>query len=515
MHKIHEVLRLFYHTQLSERQIASSLLLSRPTVSKIINRASEAGIRWPLPDGMTEGQLEQALFPRPQGRPKNCFEPNWNEIHMEMRKKGVTLQLLWMEYKEQHPDGYQHTQFSERYRLWKKTLQATMRHEHKAGEKLFVDYAGPTARVIDPETGEIKEAQIFVATLGASSYTYVEAQWSQNLESFIQGHVNAFAFFGGVPELLVPDNLRSGVKKSDRYEPLLNRTYYEMASHYRCAVLPARPRKPRDKAKVEAAVQLAERWILAVLRKRTFFSLDELNEAIRELAVRLNEKPFQKLEGCRKSLFEAVDKPALQPLPETPYEFATWRVARVNIDYHVEFKGAYYSVPYSLVGQELNVRATQKVVEIFHKGHRVASHVRGTVKGQFVTDTAHRPKSHQAHAEWTPSRLIQWGNSIGPNTGILVSRIMDSKKHPEQGYRSCLGLLNLAKKYSSQRLERAAEKALLANTISLSSVRTMLAKGIEQVSLPLNLDNPTPMHRNIRGAAYYQSSQGTKQNIVH
>lgn len=515
MHKIHEVLRLFYHTQLSERQIASSLLLSRPTVSKIINRARESGIQWPLPDGMTEVQLEQVLFPRAQGRPKNCFEPDWNEVHMEMRKKGVTLQLLWMEYKEQHPDGYQHTQFNERYRMWKKTLQVTMRHEHKAGEKLFVDYAGPTARVIDPETGEIKEAQIFVATLGASSYSYVEAQWSQNLESFVQGHVNAFEFFGGAPELLVPDNLRSGVKKSDRYEPLLNRTYYEMASHYGCAVLPARPRKPRDKAKVEAAVQLAERWILAVLRKRTFFSLDELNAAIRELVVRLNEKPFQKLEGCRKSLFEAVDKPALQPLPESPYEFAAWRVARVNIDYHVEFKGVYYSVPYSLVRQEVTVRATQKVVEIFHKGNRVASHVRGTVKGQFVTENNHRPKSHQAHAEWTPSRLINWGNSIGPNTGILVERILDSKKHPEQGYRSCLGLLSLAKKYSSQRLERASEKALLANTISLSSVRTMLAKGIEQLSIPLNLDNPMPLHKNVRGAAYYQSWQGTKQKTVH
>ncbi|MFB5191049.1 IS21 family transposase [Alicyclobacillus fastidiosus] len=512
MHKIHEVLRLYHQSQMSERAIASSLMLSRATIGKIIRRADEAGITWPLPDDMTESQLERALFPRPQGRPKNCFEPNWNEIHMEMRKKGVTLQLLWMEYKEQHPDGYQHTQFCERYRLWKKSLQVTMRHEHRAGEKMFVDYAGPTARVIDPETGEIQEAQIFVATLGASSYTYVEAQWSQNLESFIQGHVHAFEFFGGVPKLLVPDNLKSGVNKSDRYEPTLNRTYFEMASYYGCAVLPARPRKPRDKAKVEAAVLLAERWILAVLRKRTFFSLDELNVAIRELVIRLNEKPFQKLEGSRKSLFEAVDKPALQPLRETPYEFATWRTARVNIDYHVAVQGTYYSVPYPLVGQEVGVRCTQRVIEIFHKGNRVASHVRGTAKGQFVTDSAHRPRSHQAHAEWTPSRLINWGNSIGPNTGILVSRILDSKRHPEQGYRSCLGLLSLSKQYSGQRLERAAEKALLANTISLASVKTMLKKGMEQLTLPLHIDNPTPMHSNVRGAAYYQSS---KQNIVH
>jgi transposase len=461
MHKIHEVLRLYHESQMSERAIASSLMLSRATVAKIINRAGDSGITWPLPESMTETQLEKVLFPRPQGRPKNCEEPNWVRIHKELRQKGVTLQLLWMEYKEQHQDGYQYSQFCERYGKWKKSLQVTMRHEHRAGEKIFVDYAGPTVRIIDPETGEIKEAQVFVATLGASSYTYVEVQWSQNLESFIQGHVNAFSFFGGVPQLLVPDNLKSGVKKSDRYEPVLNRTYREMASHYKCAIIPARPRKPRDKAKVEAAVLLAERWILAVLRKRTFFSLYEANEAIREIVVRPNEKKFQKLEGSRKSLFETVDKPALQPLPERPYEFAIWRIARVNIDYHVDVKGTYYSVPYALVGQEVDVRVTQKIVEIFFKGKRVASHVRGTVKGQFVTDATHRPKSHQKHAEWTPSRLIQWGKSIGPNTGILVTRILESKKHPEQGYRSCLGLLSLSKKYSSKRLELAAEKALL------------------------------------------------------
>jgi len=321
MRKIQEVLRLRVQSGLSERAIAASISLSRSTVAKIISRAAEAEISWPLPANMDDHQLESILFPIPLGRPKNCDEPEWNQIHQELKTKGVTLQLLWMEYKQIQPDGYQYSQFCERYRQWKKKLNPVMRQKYHAGEKMFVDYAGPTVQMVNRDTGEIQNAQIFVAVLGATNYTFVEAHRSQDVQSFINGHVHAFQHFAGVPELVVPDNLKAGVKRADRYEPSLNRSYQEMLSHYSCAALPARPYKPKDKSKVESGVQVAERWILAVLRKRVFFTLEEVNQAIAELVVRLNSKPFQKLEGSRKSLFETTDKLALRPLPRTPYEY--------------------------------------------------------------------------------------------------------------------------------------------------------------------------------------------------
>lgn len=508
MRKIKEVLRLHYEAKLSERAIARGINVSRDTVSRILTRASEVGLSWPLDADIDDIKLEALLFPRAQGRPKNYPEPNWSYIHKEYRKKGVTLQLLWEEYKAEHSAGYQYSQFCERYRRWKKTLHVSMRGEHRAGEKMFVDYAGPTVSYIDRETGEILQAQIFVAVLGASSYTFVEAQPTQSLESFIGGHVRAFEFFGGIPDLIVPDNLKAGVKHADRYEPVLNTTYQEMASHYGAAIMPARPRKPKDKPKAEASVLLVERWILAVFRNRRFFSLAEINQEIGALLKRLNEKPFQKLEGSRKSLFEHIDKPALRPLPSLTYEFAIWRIAKVNIDYHVEADKAYYSVPYQLVGQKLDVRLTQNVVEIFHHGKRVASHRRAYGKGQYATDPAHRPKSHQKHLEWTPSRLIHWGQSIGPNTGILVERILEQKRHPEQGYRSCLGLLSLSKKYSKERMEAAALRALTIGACSYTSVKSILQKRIEQTALSLEAPEPSPVHANIRGADYYRSAAG-------
>lgn len=508
MRKIKEVLRLHNEANLSERAIARSVGLSRDTVSRIITRAIERGLSWPLPD-MDDANLESLLFPSPQGRPKNCTEPDWGDVHQEYRKKGVTLQLLWEEYKAENADGYQYSQFCERYRQWKKTLQLSMRGEHRAGEKMFVDYAGPSVPYIDRETGEILQAQIFVAVLGASSYTFVEAHPSQTLESFIGGHVRAFEYFGGAPQLIVPDNLKSGVTQPDRYEPIPNTTYREMASHYSAAILPARPRKPKDKPKAEAGVLLAERWILAVLRKRRFFSIAEINREISALLKRLNEKPFQKLEGSRKSLFESIDKPALRPLPASPYEYATWRVAKVNIDYHVEASKSFYSVPYQLVGQKLDIRTTQNVVEIFHNGRRVASHGRAYGKGQYVTNAAHRPKPHQKHLEWTPSRLIHWGNSIGPNTGILVERILERRKHPEQGYRSCLGLLSLSKQYSQERMEAAALRALTIGAFSYTRVKSILQTRMEQTALPLGLTEATPTHENIRGSEYYRSTPTT------
>lgn len=505
--KILDVLRLQAETDLSERSIARSLFISHGTVSNIIERAKAANLTWPLPPDLDDTALEAMLFPKTRGRPKKWNEPDWESIYRESKKKGVTLQLLWTEYKSQHPDGYQYSQFCERFRQWKKTLQLSLRQEHRAGEKLFIDYAGPTLPVVDPETGEIRDAQLFVSTFGASNYTYVEAAWSQDLQSFIQAHVRAFQFFGGVPELLVPDNLKAGVHKADRYEPVLNRTYYEMAAHYGCAILPARPKKPKDKPKVENAVLLVERWIMAALRNRTFFSLHELNEAIWELLKRLNDKPFQKMEGSRSSLFQSVDKPALKPLPAVPYTFARWHKARVNIDYHIAVDHVLYSVPYTLVRQEVDVRMTESLVEVFHKGNRVASHRRAYRKGQVVTEPLHRPKAHQKHVEWTPSRLIAWGASIGTSTGKLVEGILVRRPHPEQGYRACLGILSLSKRYTAQRVEAAAARAVAIGAYSYQSVKSILEKGLDQLPLlETSTEPPTSPHENVRGPAYYQQS---------
>ncbi|MCL6446144.1 MAG: IS21 family transposase [Alicyclobacillus sp.] len=516
MPRVKEILRLHHENKLSGRAIARSLSISPSTVSNVLARTTAANLSWPLPPELEdESVLELRLYPEPAGRPRKLAEPTWSYVHHELRRKGVTLQLLWIEYKREHPDGYQYSQFCEHYRQWAKTLQISMRQEHKAGEKMFVDYAGPTVKVIDRETKEIREAQIFVAVLGASSYAYIEAQWSQNLASFIGGHVRAFEFFGGVPELIVPDNLKSAVLKPDRYEPAPNRTYVEMASHFGCAVLPARPRRPKDKAKVEACVLLVERWILATLRNRVFFSLEELNAAIHEKLDYLNRKPFQKLEGSRQSLFESLDKPALRPLPAMPYEFATWRKARVSIDYHIEVLDALYSVPYTYARQEVDARVTDHTVEVFLRGKRIASHRRVMRKGGYATEPTHLPESHQKHLEWTPSRLINWGQSIGPYTGIVVERILQTKKHPEQGYRSCLGLLSLSKKYSQARLEAAAAHAVTINAMSYTSVKSILEKGLDKLQVMLDVeDKPIPLHENVRGPAYYGSSRA-KGGIVH
>lgn len=517
MPRVREILRLHAEMGLSGRAIARSLGISPSTVTNVLGRVKAAGLSWPLPTEFDDDALLEAhLFPSPSGRPARVQEPDWNYVYKELRHKGVTLLLLWMEYKAAHPEGLQYSRFCERYRQWAKTMNLSMRQTHHAGEKMFVDYAGPTVRVVDRVTGEIRQAQIFVAVLGASGYAYAEAQWSQDLASFIGGHVRAFEFFGGVPQLIVPDNLKAGVRRADRYEPSLNRTYAEMANHYGCAVMPARPRKPKDKAKAEASVLLVERWILAVLRNRTFFSLAEVNEAIRELLVKLNEKPFQKLEGSRKSLFETLDKPALRPLPQHPYEFAVWRTARVNIDYHIAVHGVYYSVPYTLVGQQLDVRVTQNVVEVFHKGRRVASHVRAFRKGQQVTEPLHRPKAHQAHAEWTPSKLITWAESIGPGTGTFVKNLLETKRHPEQGYRACLGLRRLARQYSHDRLEAAALRALAIEAVSYRSVKSILEKGLDRVALPPSGCEAisVPTHENLRGSRYYAGTSVAERGLT-
>jgi transposase len=506
MRKIREALRLKFDCGLTNRKIALSCDVSRTTIGEYLRRFKAAGLRWPIDDSLDDEQLERLLFPAPTV-PSHVDRPvpDWPYIHAQLRRKSVTMMLLWQEYKSQYPDGYQYSQFCHRYRQWSGKLNPVLRQHHRAGEMLFVDYAGQTVSVFDRQAGKLRCAQIFVATLGASNYTYAEATWTQQLPDWIGSHCRAFAFFGGVPQMVVPDNLKSGVKQACLYEPELNPTYRDMAAHYDTAVVPTRVRKPRDKAKVESAVLLVERWILAALRDRSFFSLAELNDAIAKLLKKLNSRPFQKLPGSRQSMFEKIDKPALKPLPVQPYAFAEWKKARVNIDYHIEVERHYYSVPYRLIKKQIDVRITANIVEGFYKNKRVCSHRRSFLIGRHTTVKEHMPKAHQKWVDWTPDRIIRWAESIGPNTGKLIERVLDSRRYPQQGFRSCLGILRLAKSYGEKRLEAAAERALIIGAKSYTSVASILKHGLDQKP-------PTPVHGgaeikidhdNIRGSRYY------------
>jgi transposase len=441
MRKIREILRLRYNCKLTYGKIATSCGIGRTTVSDYLERFEASPFGWPLPSDIDDTQLEQQLFPSAQinyGTKRARLD--WQHIHRELRRKGVTLMLLWQEYKAQYPDGYQYSQFCHLYRQWAGRIDPVMRQEHRGGEKMFVDYAGQTVDVYDLPTKQIRIAQIFVATLGASNYTYAEATWTQKVPDWIASHCRAYDYIGGVPEVTVPDNLKSGVKSPCFYEPDLNPTYLDMARHYGTAVIPTRVAKPRDKAKVEVAVQIVERWILARLRNHKFFSLQQLNETIRTLLTELNQKPFQKLPGSRRSMFDAVDKPALKPLPQRPYQFAEWKKAWVNIDYHVEVDRHYYSVPHQLIKKQIDVRFTSNIVECFYKSKRVASHIRSYQKGWHTTVRDHMPKSHQKMAEWTPDRFVRWANKIGTQTTQLIMTVLSSRPHHQQGFRSALGI---------------------------------------------------------------------------
>jgi transposase len=505
MRKIRDVLRLTFAEQLSRRQVSASLGIPFTTICEYIDRSRQAGLTWPLPEDLDDSGLEALLFTKPAPVMVERPLPDWNHVHLELRRPGVTLQLLNLEYLEQHKDGYQYSQFCERYRRWQRHLDVVMRQEHRAGEKMFIDFAGQTIPIVDQATGVITEAELFVTVLGASNYLYAEAFPSQELPYWIAGHAHALTFYGGASRLWVCDNLKSGVTKSHRYEPLINRTYEEMAAHYGCAVLPARPRKPRDKAKVEAGVLIAERWVVARLRNRIFFSLGELNAAIRELVDHLNRKPFKKLPGSRLSLFEEIERGALRALPLTPYEFALWPTARVNIDYHLECDRHFYSVPYRYVGELCDVRLTASTVEIFLRGRRIASHLRSYKRGGFTTEPSHMPESHRRHLEWTPSRIVSWARQTGPATGEFAEGILKSRPHPEQGYRSCLGIMRLGRRYGSDRLEAACKRALTVRAFSYRSVESILKNGLDRHPLPDQPRiRPHRQHENLRGPHYYK-----------
>jgi len=509
MRKLREVMRLRFELHLGYQQIGRSCAIGVSTVCKYLKRAEAAGLTWPLPDGWDDARVDAALFPR--SAPSACelrpvrSRPDFVSIHEQLRQhRHLTLQLLWEEYREANPDGYRYSRFCELYQRWRSKLDVVLRQEHKAGEKMFVDWAGATIPVYDPHTGQAWQAPLFVATLGASSYTWSEATRDQQMESWLRAHVHAFEHFGGIPTLAVPDNAKTGVTKAHRYDPDLNPTYYNFALHCGFGIVPARPYKPRDKAKVENAVQVAQRWIVAALRHRKFFSLEELNAAIRELLTKLNHRPFRKRDGSRATVFEAIDKPALKPLPLEPFDLSEWSRARVNIDYHVAFDSNLYSVPYNLVHELVEIRSTPTTVEILHKGTRIASHLRSRGRGLAITNDEHRPKSHRAHLEWTPSRMVHWAGTIGPHTARLFERIMDDKPHPEMGYRGCLGIIRLAGKYSAQRVEAASERALLTGACRYKSVESILKNSLDQVPPSSPPPSSTPPHDNIRGAEYFE-----------
>jgi len=510
---VRDVLRLHFGMKRSVRETGRSAGCGRTTAQNYINRALKNNlINWDEIEQLSDQELElrlgflkPALIHGPRSRDEDRPMPDFTSIHRDLTtNKNVTLALLWAEYLEDHPSGYKYTQFCEYYNRWAEKLSVVMRQHHKAGEKAFVDYCDGI-EITDPEMGKKISTQLFVGCLGASSYTFAEVTFTQELPNWIGSHVRMYEFFEGVAEITVPDNLKSGVIKPCFYEPVLNESYRELAAHYGTAIIPAHVRKPRHKAKVEAAVLVAQRWILACLRHRTFYSLQELNEAIQILLEKLNNRRMRHLKKSRLELYLEFERPALKALPERRYEFAEWEKATVNIDYHIEFDEHYYSVHYAHVHAKVMVRATAQVIEIFLKGERIASHRRSYAKWKHTTCETHMPEAHRARLKWPPSRLISWGRNLGPSVGILIEKILTSKKHPEQGYRSAMGIIRLEKKYGRSRLEKAARRALEVGVFSYRFVADMLKNNMDK--LIASDDKQLPLipreESNTRGRGYY------------
>jgi len=502
--KIREILRLKYEAGLSNRAIAGACNISNSTVGEYLRRAEAAGVGWPL-GYLSEEELYKKLFGEPVPVPEKKSKPlpNWEEVRKELRKKGVTLELVWMEYIEKHPDGYKHSQFGEYYRRWKKGhSEPRMRNVHVGGERMQVDYAGIKIRIVDPETGEVFMAPVFVAVLPASNYAYAEAQSGEDQCNWNNGHARSFIFYGGVVKIVIPDNLKTGVTRPDYYEPDINISYQELAEHYQIAILPARVRKPRDKGKVENAVQNVERWVIAPLRNRVFFSLADANRAIREKLDGFNNKMMLAVGRTRRQEFEEIDLPNLRPLPEKPYEYAIRKTARVNIDYHVEFEKHFYSTPHSLIHQEVDLRVTEHLVQIFHKSKNVAVHLRSSKAGGYTTLHEHMPPNHQFMDKINVNQLLFWAEKVGPQTHDLIHATLKSRPYPEQAFRSCLGVLNLAKKHPSSRMELACQVVLQNKSLSYKAVKDELDWLMKQTPLPVS--ETLPAHDNIRGHKYYR-----------
>jgi transposase len=508
MTQYREILRLYSHG-ISKSGIAASCGCARKTVTKVLNRAKELQITWPLNQEMTDGELEKLLFPKTTSSSAHRY-PDLEYIHKELAKSGVTLKLLWSEYCEEcrlsNELPLMYSQFCYHYQKFSETKRATMHIRRKPGDQIEVDWAGQTASIVDRDTGEIIPAYVFVAALSYSQYAYVEAFLSQKQECWINAHVNMYRYFGGVTRILVPDNLKTGIEKPSWYTPVINRVYHEMAEHYDTAVIPARVRKPKDKPNAEGTVGIISTWIIAALRNQKFFSLQELNSAIKEKLEAFNQRPFQKKEGSRYSIFSEEEKPFLMPLPATPYELATWKTATVQFNYHISVDKMHYSVPYEYIKHKVDVRVTRNIVEVFYQNHRICSHPRLYGRhGQYSTVEAHMPEDHQNYVQWNAERFISWAQKVGPNTEITIKSILSSHKVEQQGYRSCMALLKLADKYSVIRLEAACKKALFYTpNPSLKSVKTILSTGQDKViDQPAVTNNDSAQYGFTRGAEYY------------
>ncbi|MFT5391586.1 MAG: transposase [Gammaproteobacteria bacterium] len=507
MRKLREILKLKHDTGLSHREIAKACGIGAGTVSLYLARAREAGLRWPLPDELDDDALEARVFTAVPVAGAARPVPLWSQVHQELKRPGVTLQLLWLEYFHDHPQGYRYTQFCLLYRRWRAKLAPSMRQHYRPGEKVFEDFSGKRLHLTERTTGERTPVELFVASLGASSYTYAEAVRTQQLHDWIGANARMVAFYGGAPTIFVPDNLKSAVTTASRYEPEVNRTFDDFAAHYGAVVIPTRAAKPKDKAKVESAVLVAQRWIVARLRNQTFFTLSALNAAIAERLTELNDRPMRRLGCSRREAFVSLDQPALKPLPAHHYELAHWKTVRVNIDYHIELKHNLYSVPHALLGEKLEARYTATVVELYRKDRRVASHRRLPGRGHLSTQTEHMPAAHRAHAQWTPSRLIDWATKSGVETGAFVAELLQRRRHPEQGYRACLGIMRLGRRYGDERLERACQRARTLGAYSYRTVNNILSSGFDQMPLPPEQEpsSATAEHHNIRGASYYNT----------
>jgi len=500
MRQLRKLLRLHLDAGLSYAEVARVSGVSKSTVGKVALLARAAGVDWAIAESLSDEDLERRLYRPPVPRASRQLEPDYAHVHRELARPGVTLQLLWEEYQRENPQAYKYTSFCIKYRAWAMTLKRSMRQVHLAGERLFIDYAGHTLPIVNELTGEVTRAQIYVAVLGASNYTFACATATQTAEDWVRALIRTLEFIGGVPKLIVPDQARALIARPDRYEPVPGRLLEAFCHHYDVAVLPARPAHPRDKPKVEVAVQIVERWILARLRDRSFFSLSALNVAIAALLVDLNARPFRKLPGTRRTAFEAIDAPMLRPLPATPMAIATFKPARVNIDYHVEFEGHYYSVPHRLVHTVVELRVTETTLEVLAGQQRVAAHARSRQRGQHSTLGEHMPASHRAHREWTPAKLIAWGERIGAATGALVRWQMEHRPHPEQGYRACLGLQRLARKVGDARMEAASARAMAIGSPTYRSVSSILDKGLDaEPAQPEPRQDSLPLHDNVRG----------------
>lgn len=505
MRNIREVLRLRFAAKLSLRQIRASTKISLGAIQKLVARAEELGLDWPLPEALDEQRLAQLFYPGADTTVSNRFPlPDWSTVHQELKRKGVTKLLLWEEYTQQHPNRcYSYSQFCDLYRQWSQAQKRSMRQTHKAGEKGFVDYCGQTVPIVSASTGEIREAQVFVGVLGASNYTFAEATLSQSLPDWLGSHVRMLEFFGGAPTMVIPDNLRSGVSKACRYDPDLNPSYQQWAEHYGVAIVPARPYKPKDKAKAEVGVQIVERWILARLRRQTFFSLAELNQCIRALLAELNRKPFKQLPGNRREAFAALDQPALQPLPTQPYRFVDIKPVKVNIDYHVQYQQHHYSVPHQYVGETLELQAGESLVTLYFRQRQIASHPRKPHPGT-TTDAAHMPTRHRQHQQWTPGRLKNWAKDIGPDVLVWVDRQLAARAHPEQAYRVCLGLLSLSREYPAARLNAACQIANAEGLVRLKQIKSVLRSHRDSLPKQADLALALPQdHDNIRGPKHF------------